>query len=76
MKSTEADGLSLNGVAVQSVDWTGIANSSYLYGYIPVADNRVFTLSHSNPYARYMALLYGSADRESFYFPLDIVSYA
>lgn len=73
VKTSQVNGLDLNGVALQNVNWIPIANTLYSYGYIPVVDNQIYTLSHSDPLARFMSLLYGSADRESFYFPLDIV---
>ena len=71
MKTTETSGLRLNGQSL-SVAWTPIAGTDYSHSEIPVDNGRTYNLMHTDSEARFLALLYGSADRESFYFPIDV----
>ena len=71
VRTTEIGGLSLNNQPVTAT-WIEIANTNYSAGTISVANSATYTLKHVNEDARFMALLYGSADRESFYFPIDV----
>ena len=54
------------------MNWTDIAGTEYSTGQVSVDNGQSYYLKHSNSDARYMALLYGSANRESFYFPIDV----
>ena len=71
VKTTETSGLRLNGQSL-SVAWTPIAGTDYSHSEIPVDNGRTYNLMHTDSEARFLALLYGSADRESFYFPIDV----
>ena len=71
VKTTETSGLRLNGQSL-SVVWTPIAGTDYSHSEIPVDNGRTYNLMHTDSEARFLALLYGSADRESFYFPIDV----
>lgn len=71
MKTVDISGLRLNSQSL-SVAWTSISGTEYSRGEVPVDNGRTYNLAHEDPLARFMALLYGSADRESFYFPIDV----
>lgn len=80
-KTAELGGLSLtrvdsNGqpmtVTLTNSNWQSIAGTEYSSGVFSVLNDATYTLQHSDPTVRFMALLYGSADRESFYFPIDV----
>ncbi|XP_067928188.1 uncharacterized protein [Watersipora subatra] len=71
VKTTDIAGLSLNGQPL-TANWFAITNTEYSTGEVSVQNGQSYMLQHSNSSARFMALLYGSADRESFYFPIAV----
>lgn len=72
MKTSEISGLTLNTALITGSTWSPIAGTDYSYGNVSVLNDRTYNLQHVNSDARFMALLYGSADKESFYFPIDV----
>jgi len=71
-KTAEVDGLKLNGESLVNPSWSVIAGSEYSFGKLSVDNDKTYALNHLDADVKFMALLYGSADRESFYFPIDV----
>ena len=70
-QTTEANRLIVGNTRIMD-NWQEIAGSNYSINTYPLQEGRRYMLSHPNNDAKFMALLYGSADRESFYFPIDV----
>lgn len=72
VEANARSGLRLSNNLITGVTWSPITNTDYVTANVPVANDRTYTLLHTNSDVKFMALLYGSADRESFYYPIDV----
>ena len=69
--ASQKDGLLLDGQQL-SITWTEIPSTSFVGGQVNVSSNSVHNFRHNSPSATFCAWLYGSADRESYGFPIGL----